>query len=182
MLPRSFRSFAGRFLPRAPAHKQALALVAALLLAGCGGGNTAPPPTTVAGSVDGAGFRFEVPDGWQVKRAPRSVTASSGGDLLSVTVFPLQRPYRAALWPEVAGELDRRIADLAGQLRGELRSAGTATVARRRARVYEISAGDRVQRLLFLFRGRLEYQLLCRYADGKRPVACERLAASFRLG
>ncbi len=163
------------------AHKQGLTLLAALLLAGCGGTKTAPPPTTVAGSVDGAAFRFEAPDGWKVTHAPRSVTATSGDDLLSVTVFPLQRPYRPELWPKVARELDRRIADLAGQLRGELRSAGTATVAARRARVYEIAVGDRVQRLLFLFRGRLEYQLLCRFATGRVPEACNRLAASFRL-
>jgi hypothetical protein len=182
MLSRSFRSVSRRFLPLCTAHKQASALVAVLLLAGCGGAKSAVAPATVTGSVGGAGgFRFEAPHGWKVTHADRAVSAASGADLVSVTVFPLQRAYLPALWPKVVTELDRRIADLAGQLRGELRSAGTTTVAGRRARIYEISVGDRVQRLLFLFRGRLEYQLLCRYAKGGDTTPCERLSASFTL-
>lgn len=154
--------------------------VAVLVLAGCGG-TKAATTTTVAGSAEGTGFRFEAPSGWRVVRTPRSVSAASGGDLLSVTVFPLSRPYRPALWAKVVQELDRRIAELAGRLRGELRSAGTGSVDGRRARVYEIGVGDRVERLLFLFRGRLEYQLLCRYGRGGGTAPCQRLAATFTL-
>ena len=156
-------------------------MLAILGLAACGGAKTQPETTTLAGSVEGAGFSFEAPAGWTVSRSPRSVSASSGADLLSVTVFPLARPYRPQLYTKVADELDRRIAELAGQLRGELRSTGTGHVAGRRARVYEIGVGDRVERLLFVFRGRLEFQLLCRFARGRGTAPCDELAATFTL-
>ena len=168
------------FLPREGAHKPAILGLAALLAAGCGGAEPATT-TTLTSNVGGAGFRFEAPAGWKVTRTPRSVQAASGADLVSVTVYPLARRYRPELARQVDAELDRRIAELAGQLRGELRSAGTARVAGRRARVYEIGVGERTQRLLFVFRGRLEYQLLCRYAGGRGTRPCERLAATFAL-
>ena len=181
MLRLSFRSLASGLLPPKTAYKQALAALAVVLVAGCGGGATRAETATVAGSVDGAGFRFEAPVGWKVTRTARSVAAVSGADLLSVTVFPLARPYRPKLFAQVSSELDRRIADLAGELRGELRSAGTAHVAGRRARVYELAVGDRVERLLFVFRGKLEFQLLCRYGDGRATRPCDRLAQTFTL-
>lgn len=182
MLRSSFRSLARPLLPGKGAHKQTILALLALLVSGCGGGGrAAPTTTTVAARIDGAGFRFEAPAGWEVKRTQRSVSAASGPDLVSVTVFPLARPYRPELRKQVAAELDRRIADLAGALRGELRSVGTARIAGRPARVYEIGVGDRVQRLLFIFKRRLEFQLLCRYGEGDGTEPCDRLAATFRL-
>lgn len=152
-----------------------------LLAAGCGGGQEPSATRTVAASVFGTGFRFEVPADWKVERSARAASAASGSDLLSVTVFPLSRPYRPELAAEVDKELDRRIAELAGQLRGELGSVGTAVVDGRRARVYELHVGELVQRLLFVFRGRLEFQLLCRYEQDASTQPCDRLAATFRL-
>jgi hypothetical protein len=181
MLRLSFRSLAAGVLPPKTAHKQTLAAAAILAVAGCGGGTSEARTATLSGNVEGAVFTFEAPAGWKVARTPRSVAASSGADLLSVTVFPLARPYRPQLFTEVANELDRRVADLAGELRGELRSTGTGHIAGRRARVYEIGVGDRVERLLYVFRGKLEFQLLCRFARGRGTGPCDRLAETFTL-
>lgn len=150
-------------------------------MVGCGGAKEEATTTTVSASISGRGFQFEAPAGWKVTRSARSVSAASGRDLVSVTVFPLSRPYRPELRDRVANELDRRIADLAGELRGKLRSVGTARIAGRSARVYELAVGKRVERLLFIFQGRLEYQLLCRYAEAGGVEPCDRLAATFRL-
>jgi hypothetical protein len=177
MLRSSFRSVAALLLPEKGPHKQLILALVLLLVAGCGGSKH-PAPTTkvVRGSVDGQGFRFEAPFAWKVARTPRSVSAASGAQLVSVTVLPLSRPFRPELRKQVAKELDLRIA----QLGGSLRSVGTAVVDGRWARVYELQDGDRLRRLLFLFRGRLEYQLLCQFGkDETRP--CERLASTFRL-
>jgi hypothetical protein len=97
----------------------------------------------------------------------------------------LVAPGNAGIPPALRRAVDpadpAAVADLAGQLRGELRSAGTAHVAGRRARVYELAVGDRVERLLFVFRGRLEFQLLCRFARGRGTAPCDELAATFTL-
>ena len=169
-------------VPPKTAHKQTLAALAIIALAGCGGAKQAAETATVTGSVGGVAFRFEAPARWKVTRTARSVAAVSGVQLLSVTVFPLARPYRPQLFAKVTNELDRRIADLAGQLRGELRSAGTGRIGGRRARVYEIAVGDQVERLLYVFRGRLEFQLLCRFGRGGGTRPCDRLAQTFTLG
>jgi predicted Zn-dependent protease len=162
-------------------------LAGALALAGCGGGGGGS--STSAGSagggqeVKGPGFTFHAPDGWTVKTSPTSAVAGQDKDtFVSVTVLPLVKPYRPALFLRVARELDRVADDLAKQLGGQVVSSNTVIAAKSRARQYEIEHRGLVDRITFVLRGKREYQLTCRWpkADG-RPDACDQLAASFSL-
>ena len=151
-----------------------------LIAAGCGGHAAKP-----AALLKGPGFGFTAPAGWTVQRSARSVEAASGDRAVSVTVFRLTRPFRAALWPKVVPELDRVAAGLADQLRGRAGPGADLRVAGRQARRYDIafqrSGKDLVERITFVLDGRREYQLLCRYPGGKPDRACAALASSFRL-
>ncbi len=102
--------------------------------------------------------------------------------LVSVTVLPLVRAYRPALFPRVIGELDRVAGTLAGRLHGTVGSKRTITASGGKVRQYEIDHGELVDRLTFVFRGKREYLLTCRWRkqDGA-PPACDRLVSSFRL-
>jgi hypothetical protein len=153
--------------------------LAVLLLAGCGGGAAPPAPQ----SVTGDGYRFAAPAGWRVTRAGRMTSAVSGEQLVSVTVFPLPRPFQPALWDKAAPELDRVAAQLATQLGGRIRSRAGVTLAGHRARTYDIAfeRGGKavVERIAFILEGRREYQLLCRFAGD--DSACREFRTSFRL-
>jgi hypothetical protein len=154
------------------------------VVAGCGGsgggGNT--ESTVAAGhSVSGPGFTFRAPEGWTAKALPTSAEArQDASTVVSVTVSPLVRPYRPALFPRVAKELDRVASAYAAKLEGKVTSRRTVSVAGRKARQYEVVHGDLVDRITFLLRGRENFQLTCRWrsADGE-PPACSQLAASF---
>jgi hypothetical protein len=134
--------------------------------------------------VSGNGYRFAAPVGWGVTHAARTTSAASGEELVSVTVFPLGRPFQPALWDKTAPELDRVATQLASELGGQVTSQAGATLAGRRARTYDISfkRGGKavVERIAFLLEGRREYQLLCRFAGD--DSACRDFRASFRLG
>jgi G3E family GTPase len=165
--------------------------VAVLALAGCGGGGGSDGKTPASlQRLVGPAFSFSVPEGWQVSRTPRSVTASpkkDGQELVSVTVFQLGRPFRPAQWERVVRELDRVARQLAVRLKGKLRSATTVRVAGLRARQYEIDYAvkgeELTQRLTFTLRHRQEFQLLCRWL---RPPSdeirdgCDTAARTFR--
>ena len=103
-----------------------------------------------------------------------------------MSVFPLVRSYRPALFRRVAGELDRTTRQLAERLHGKVEGAKTVTVAGIRSRQYELAFNqdgtDYRQRMTFVLRGSTEYQLLCRWAasDGE-PDACALLTGRFRL-
>ena len=155
----------------------------AALVVGCGG--SARGEHTTSRRVVGAGYSFAAPDGWHVSRAGRTVSAASGEELVSVTLFRLARPYTPKLWPQVVPVLDGVAAQLARGLGGSVDSRTTVVLAGRRARRYEIgfrrSGKDVVERIVFLLEGRREYQLLCRYeraAGGSG--ACSAFLASFR--
>jgi hypothetical protein len=162
----------------------ALALVV-LAVAACGGG--ARPQ-----EVSGDGFSFSVPGGWHVQKATRSVTAAPahGDELLSVYVDRLQRPYRPALWPRAARELDGVAAGLAEQLdEGRVTARRTVRLAGLPGRSYDLAylgkGGSLVERIVFLLEQRREYQLLCRWsASSPKPgqAACEGFHATFALG
>ena len=134
---------------------------------------------------------FAAPEGLELGRTPRSVTvlpADEGSqELASVTVFPLVKPYRPALWPKASGELDRVSRQLADSLGGELeREPETVRVGGLRGRRYEIAyereGKELRQRLTLLLSRRTEYQLLCGWeASSAVPEACASLEASFRL-
>ena len=104
-----------------------------------------------------------------------------------MTTFRLTKPFRPALWEQVVRELDVTAARLAREIDGEVEQAETIRVARRRARQYDLVGKTRgddpeklEERLVFLFRGRREYQLLC-FRTGEVREACELLVSSFRL-
>jgi hypothetical protein len=162
----------------------AAVLAAALLLAGCGGGGSDGSERI----VQGPGFVFAAPESWRATRTERLASASpeaGAEELVSVSVFPLQRRFRPALWPRVVGELDRVAGQLARGLDGEVVSSKSGRLGGLPARQYEISYTrmdrDLRQRVAFALRGRTEYQLLCRWeeSDGE-PDACGLLFESFR--
>jgi hypothetical protein len=182
MLRVSFRLVSSRSFPRYCPSKPACCLVVAVLLAGCGG--SARSEHTALQRVDGPGYSFSAPETWRVTRTVRAVTAASGGELVSVTVFRLARPYRPSLWPTVVPVLNGVAAQLARGLGGSVDTRETVVLAGLRARRYEIAfrrgGKDVVERIVFLLEGRREYQLLCRYARGGGSEACSAFLASFK--
>lgn len=156
-------------------------------LAGCGGGEERETQI-----VHGNGFLFAAPAGWKVTRTSHVVSAAPDEDrpeLVSVSVFRIARPFRAELWPSVLRELERVAAGYARRLSGEVVSRQTIRVGGRRARRYDFGyrrAGRQLgQRLVFLFQGRREFQLLCRWESPPEDgisSACNGLAESFRTG
>ena len=170
-----------------------LLVFAVLAVTGCGGGAASDDEAGVrvpARTVTGPGFTFSVEEGREIARTPRSVTVlpadASSQELESVTVFRLVKPYRPALWPAAARELDGVAERLAGSLGGKL--LGAPETVRRgglRGRLYEIEyAREGVelrQRLTLLLSRRTEYQLLCRWeAAADEPPACSLLESTFR--
>jgi hypothetical protein len=176
----SFRSFV-RFVPRVNPRKQAVLVALLPLAAGCGGSNAA----TTERPVRGTGYSFSAPASWQLVRSGRSISASDGLAVVSVTRFPLIRAFRPDLWDKVVEELDRAAAAVASQQKGKLSDPRTVTIGGRRARRYDIEyehEGKRlVERLAFVLRGKTEYLLLCRYERDGDTRACDRLLATFKL-
>jgi hypothetical protein len=175
--------------PAGNKRKRTALLIAALALlpavAGCGGGGGGSSGTeTNAASgqtVSGPGFSFQAPADWAVKtRATSAEARQSPSTVVSATVLPLLKPYRLALFPRVAKELDRVAATYAANVKGSVASRRTVLVAGRKARQYEITHGDLVDRITFLLRGKRNFQLTCRWRglDGQ-PPACDQLASTF---
>jgi hypothetical protein len=158
-------------------------IVLVALAAGCGGGGGTATTEPTGQAVSGPGFSFRAPEDWTVKVAPTSATASQGEDrLVSVTVLPLLRPYKPALFPRVVEELDRLAATLATRLRGELTSSRSTAAAGGRAREYEIEHAGLVDRITFVLRGKREFELSCRWRKTAGvPGACALLVSSFRF-
>lgn len=151
------------------------------LAAGCGGSNAA----TTERPVRGTGYSFSAPASWGVVRSGRSISASEGLAVVSVTRFPLIRAYRPELWNKVVTELDRAAAAVASQQKGTLADPQTVTIAGRRARRYDVEyehdGKQLVERIAFALRGKTEYLLLCRYERDGDTRACDRLLATFKL-
>ena len=164
------------------------AVVLAAALAGCGGTSHRTPQTQ---DVRGPGYAFRAPAGWEVKRASHVVSAApveGGPDLISVSVFRIARRVPRGLGPRVVRELDGVAADYARRLPGRIVARATVRVGGLKGRRYEFAytrqGEPRGQRLIFLFRGRTELQLLCGWKapPGKDvSAACAGLAASFRF-
>jgi hypothetical protein len=173
ILAGSFRLDTGRLIPRGRRPKQGL-LLAVLLLAGCGGS-----PAVKTQRVSGAGFHFMTPAGWTVQRTAARVSASHDGELVEVARFPLLKPYRAALFARVAGELEVRMRQVARQVGGTVEPAGSATAAGVRSHVYRIRVDGHVDEYTFVLVGQREYQLLCRTSDG--GGVCSQLQSTFTL-
>ena len=175
----SFPWLACRYVPKGNPRKRVAAAAAVLLLAGCGGKGAGERP------VRGTGYVFTAPSDWKVARSEQGVSAASGLGVVSVNRFPLQHPFRTALWPKVLPELDSAAAAVAAQQKGVVAESSTVTIAGRRARRYDVDyehEGKKlVERLVFVLREKTEYLLLCRYERGGDTRACELLLATFRL-
>ena len=148
-----------------------------LLAAGCGGSSD-----DSVQQVRGVEYGFNAPEGWEVTRSGRTVTASSGseGEAVSVTRFQLDRAYRARLDAQVTQELNRVERSLAAKLGGTAGAPSRPEIASRKAWAYRLAGTrDGTTRIGFVLVGRREYQLLCRGpADGE---GCRELFATFRL-
>lgn len=121
----------------------------------------------------GDGFSFQIPSGWEVERPRDAVVARRGGAVVSVTRFPLLKPYDPSRFDAVAKELDRLARQLAQRAGTPLSSGATVEVAGRKIRAYRY--GDR--RIGFVLEGRREYQLYC----VQPGAACDLLFSSFTL-
>jgi len=158
------------------------AVAVASLAAGCGSGGGGSETSAGPGqAVAGPGFSFQAPEDWTVKRLPTSAEArQSASTVVSVNVLPLVKSYRFALFSRVAKELDRVAAAYATSLKGTVESRRTVDVAGRKARQYEISHGEFVDRITFVLRKKRNYQLTCRWrAQDGEPAACAELVTSF---
>ena len=162
-----------------------LVVSAVAVAAGCGGGGGSSQ--TAVKRVRGSNFIFEAPATWEVSRVDTQVSASpkpAAPELVSVSVFPLRRVYRPALFAAVTKELDSTAEKLATQLHGKVVDSKTVDVAGDKVRQYQItysSGGQDYQQLItFVLRGKIEYQLLCRWTKSEQePEACTRLVKTF---
>lgn len=115
-----------------------------------------------------------------MRRSRLAVAAASGSQLVQVSTFPLNRPYRPTLFTAVARELQLRMGQVAGQTGGTVEQAGSVVAAGVRSHVYRLQLGDHVDEYTFVLVGRREYQLLCRAPKaGAEP--CRQLQSSFAL-
>lgn len=178
--------------PRSPSLivAGACALVALGALSACGGGSSSgnAAPRTIPGN----GFRFRAPGDWHVRRLGNEVAATPkpiAAELVSVTTFPLLRPYKPSLFPAVKKELDKSADQLASRLGGSVKASRTTTVAGQSVRQYLIVYPQNRQdpketysgRITFVLRGKTEYELLCRWASSDdEPDYCAQLQRSFR--
>jgi hypothetical protein len=186
-MARSFRVVARRLVPGYGRCKRALVqvsilasfILAGFILAGCGGDGQSN--TSAGRMVSGPGFAFAAPDGWTIKRAPGSVSAVKGDELVEVATFPLQKRYDAKLFGAVATELAARMGTLARASGGKVAPGDPVTVAGIRSHSYSVESGDMVDRYVFVLRGKREYQLLCRHKASGSDEACKALLASFRV-
>lgn len=153
-------------------------------VAGCGGGGSSKTAERI---VHGPSFAFRVPSDWTVQRHPTgvSVVAEPGSsELVSVSIFRTTKPYRPALFDKAVPELDRAAADLAKRQGGEVKSSETIEVDGDRVRRYQVEYdqnGEKlIEQIVFVFRGRTEFQLLCQWkASDDEPTACKRLVETF---
>lgn len=155
------------------------ALALSLALAGCGGG--APKATTR--SVTGDGFSFAVAPSWAVSSVGNTTAATGSGiDRVEVIRFALEKPYRAALFPGAARELDAVISRLATRLSARVVTRATVRLAGERSRSYRLLYGHgRTQEIAFVLSGLEEYELLCRRLAATPDASCRAFFASFVL-
>lgn len=156
--------------------------VTTLAACGGGGGGSSHPATQ---TIKGSHFLFQAPFSWHVKRRGSQVGAAPkpiAPELVSVSVFPLLRAYRPALFNAVSRELDGDARQLATRLGGSVESSQTVVVAGTRSRQYVLhytsGGNDFHQRITFVLRGKTEFQLLCRWT-GTEPSVCAQLTSSF---
>jgi hypothetical protein len=151
--------------------------LAAFILTGCGGSSAKQQPDQ---TVNGPGFVFSTPAGWDVTVGKKQASASHGDELLQVSAFPLLKPYSAGLFTRVEPELRSRMADVAQQTGGRVTSSATVTTGGIRSHSYEVTVGDHIDEYTFVLRGMREFQLLCRRKASSSDDHCQLLLTSFR--
>ena len=104
------------------------------------------------------------------------LAASSGGNEVSVTRYPLVKAYDPANFAAVAKELDRVAAQLAEKGGGRVAARTTTTVDGRDVRAYRLRVNGVPTRIGFVLVGKVEYQLKC---TGDLGPPCELLFSSF---
>jgi len=139
------------------------------MLAACGSAKHAPATR----SVSGRGFSIDVPAAWRVSQSRTGIVARGAGALVSVTVFPLRRPYRPSQFEAASAELDRVATKLAAQAGATVTERLTTTVADRRIRAYRYAR----TRVGFVLVDKREYELLC----VGQSEACALLFSSFSV-
>ena len=143
-----------------------------LILAGCGGGGQSNRNWQ---TISRQGVHFRAPADWQVTVANGRTTAREGASFVQVATFPLVHPYTASLFGKVQSELALRMAEVAKQGGGTVRSHSVVIVDGDKSHSYEVALGDRTDRYTFFLRGKREFLLVCS-ADA---AVCDELAASF---
>jgi hypothetical protein len=151
-----------------------LPLVVLFILAACGGSTKSQTNSTRA--VAGPGFTFRVAADWRVRKAADAVVASHAGDVVSVTRYPLQKPYDPVRFAAAAHELDGLAAKLAASGGGTVTERVTTTVDGRRIRAYRFDAKGVPTRVGFVLKERTEFELRC---SGDTGAPCDLLFSSF---
>jgi hypothetical protein len=152
--------------------------IAVTILTGCGGSGAGQ--ATVQ-TVDGPGFSFAAPGGWQPAVSKNRASASHDDELLQVAAFSLQKPYSAALFARVDVELRARMKQVAAQTGGTVSGSATVTAAGIRSHSYDVTVRDHVDQYTFVLRGMREFQLLCRRKASTADDTCRGLITTFRL-
>jgi hypothetical protein len=152
--------------------KAVLPLAVLFILAACGGSKQETRTTSVG--IRGDGYTFDAPLGWRVSHPQGGTVARSGDALVSVTHFPLRRPYDQSQFSTAAKALDAVAARLAKAAGQGAAKAATVTVANRRSRSYRYGS----RRIGFVLSGRDEFQLFC---TQQQSAACDLLFDTFRL-
>jgi hypothetical protein len=156
--------------------KALVPLAILFILSGCGGSGDGTEAQHQ--EVRGRGFTVQVPAGWTVDHRRSGIGARKGRALVSVTAFPLLKPYDPDKFGAAARELDGVAAKLAARAGHTLSERSTTTVAGRKIRAYRYDG----VRIGFVLDGKREYQLLCMAPDGGDPDdSCRLLFASFRV-
>jgi hypothetical protein len=144
------------------------------ILAGCGG--STKPEALSSRAVSGHGFTVSVPTGWTVRKTDKSLVATNGDELVSVTRFPLLKSYDPAMFGAAAAELDRIADQLASRGGGKVTKRETTTVDGRKVRAYRFTAKGAPHRIGFVLIDKTEYQLIC---SGTIGPGCDLLFSSF---
>ena len=152
--------------------KGVLPLALLFILAACGASKEETRTTSIG--VRGDGYVFDAPLGWRVSRSRDSAAARSGAAVVSVTRFPLRKPYSPDQFDAVAKVLDG-VADKLAEAAGTTVSGRETTTLGdgRKVRAYRYDG----KRIGFVLVGRDEYQLFCAPSGS----ACDLLFGTFRL-
>jgi hypothetical protein len=156
--------------------KAGIPLALLFILAACGG--STEPKAVSSRVVSGPGFTFSLPTGWTVRKTEKTLAATRGGGVVSVTRFALLKPYEPAKFAAAAKELDGVAAQLAQRNGGTLTKRETVEVAGRKVRAYTMKANATTMRIAFVLDDKSEYQLVC---SGDARTACDLLFSTFAL-